>query len=116
MQLYNIHNFESGEVPRTLNSPRSLEACLRAGLDPSELIKVEREAFNERGLTEKMCDMKYEAFERKRQEKIKLVKREREAIIAYMNKTHNGPGSPNGANGAEQTGKKSSLVEIVSKK
>jgi len=115
MQLYNIHNFESGEAPRTLNSPRSLEACLRAGLDPSELLRQERESFDERGITEKMCDMKFNAFERKRHEKIKMVKREREAIIAYMNKTHNGPGSPNGTNGAEQTGKKSSLVEIVSR-
>ena len=104
MQMYNIHNFESGEAPRTLNSPRSLEACLRAGLDPSELLRQERESFDERGITEKMCDMKFNAFERKRHEKIK-----------YMNKTHNGPGSPNGTNGAEQTGKKSSLVEIVSR-
>ena len=32
-----IENFEDNDVTREINSPRSLESCLRSGLDPSEL-------------------------------------------------------------------------------
>ena len=32
--IITINNFEDGGVCRDINSPRSLEACLRSGLDP----------------------------------------------------------------------------------
>jgi len=33
--IIDINNFEDGGICRDINSPRSLEACLRSGLDPS---------------------------------------------------------------------------------
>ena len=36
--IITINNFEDGGVCRDINSPRSLEACLRAGLEPSGLL------------------------------------------------------------------------------
>eukprot|EP00607_Mallomonas_marina_P003977 CAMPEP_0182437984 /NCGR_PEP_ID=MMETSP1167-20130531/85427_1 /TAXON_ID=2988 /ORGANISM="Mallomonas Sp, Strain CCMP3275" /LENGTH=499 /DNA_ID=CAMNT_0024631117 /DNA_START=131 /DNA_END=1630 /DNA_ORIENTATION=+ len=75
-------NFDEGEV-REINSPRSLEACLRAGLDPHDLLAKPRAAFNSPKLTEAMVDEKYFTFERRRKEKIETVKSEREAIIQY---------------------------------
>ena len=67
MQLYSVNNFEQGDEVRPINSPRSLEACLRAGLDPSELLKLTRDDYATPGLSEKMIDIKYDALERKRQ-------------------------------------------------
>ena len=37
-QLVSLEDFLKGKKPRIINSPRSLEACLRQGLDPAELI------------------------------------------------------------------------------
>lgn len=65
--LISIDNFEDGENTREINSPRSLEACLRAGLDPSQLYPKSREAFVSKKLTKEMIDVKYDHFEKKRQ-------------------------------------------------
>lgn len=84
--LISILNFDdSGDGPE-INSPRSLEACLRAGYDPQELMMKKKNRFKEHGLTEEMIDIKYNQFERKRSEKIAAVVKEREAIIAYQEK------------------------------
>jgi hypothetical protein len=36
-QIKSVLNFEGSDRSEPINSPRSLEACLRAGFDPSEL-------------------------------------------------------------------------------
>ena len=78
-----IENFHEDGVTREINSPRSLEACLRVGLDPVELVPRSRNAFVSKDLTKQMIDIKYESFEKKRQDKIATVKAERNAIIQY---------------------------------
>lgn len=65
--LISVLNFEQAEGGAEINSPRTLEACLRAGYDPSELLPRQRRAFKEKGLTEEMIDIKFSTFERKRQ-------------------------------------------------
>ena len=65
--LVSVLNFEQAERGTEINSPRTLEACLRAGYDPSELLPKQRKDFKENGLTGEMIDIKYQAFERKRQ-------------------------------------------------
>lgn len=63
-----IHTFEQADnVRKEINSPRTLEACLRSGYDPAELRSKPRSFFKEAGLTEEMIDIKYNLFERKRQ-------------------------------------------------
>ena len=64
--LISIENFEDGENVREINSPRSLEACLRAGFDPKELYPKPRSSFRSKTLTKEMIDIKYETFEKKR--------------------------------------------------
>jgi hypothetical protein len=64
--LISIENFEVGDNIREINSPRTLEACLRSGLDPQELYPKSRSAFVSRKLTKEMIDIKFETFERKR--------------------------------------------------
>lgn len=66
--LFSIENFEEGGGKyREINSPRSLEACLRSGLDPAELCPRSKEYFRSKKLTEEMLRIKYETFENKRQ-------------------------------------------------
>jgi len=64
--VFSILNFEDGGVAREINSPRSLEACLRAGLDPLELIPKSKKEFYKKDLTEEMVTVKFESFEKKR--------------------------------------------------
>ena len=81
--LISIESFEDGENVREINSPRSLEACLRAGLDPSELYPKPKNRFKTKKLNDEMIGMKYEHFEKKRLDKIQLVKMERNIIMQY---------------------------------
>lgn len=65
--LFSVENFEENDTYREINSPRTLEACLRAGLDPSELYPKPRKKFVSKKLTEEMIDTKFDLFEKKRQ-------------------------------------------------
>lgn len=81
--LHSIENFCDGGIAQEINSPRTLEACLRLGLDPSELAPKSKSTYESKDLTAEMVNVKYEHFERKRNEKIFAVKTERESIIKY---------------------------------
>lgn len=120
MQLFSVNNFQSQTPPRPINSPRSLEGCLRAGLDPNDLLPKPKSSFNAPGLADRMLDIKYETYERKRNDNIALVKKEREAIIAYTERKNklNASGTHNmtAATSADQTNKKSAMVEVEEKR
>jgi hypothetical protein len=65
--LVSVENFEDANGRfREINSPRSLEACLRSGLDPSELYPRTKGALRERGLSPEKLEIKYTSFENKR--------------------------------------------------
>jgi hypothetical protein len=119
MQLFSVNNFQSQTPVRPINSPRSLEGCLRAGLDPNDLLPKPKESFKTPGLTDKMLDIKFETYERKRNESILLVKKERDAIIAYSERKQNLNASGShtmGGTGGEPTNKKSAMVEVEEKR
>lgn len=72
--LINVDNFEqSNGTYRDINSPRTLEACLRSGLDPSELYPRSKKHLKEKGLTPEMLDIKFNAFEDKRRGRMPLL-------------------------------------------
>ena len=94
---FSVLDFEKGRngMAAPITSPRSLDACLRAGYDPNELLPAFPEAFpksldGKRQLTKDEQMKRYEHFEARRVEKIRTVKEVREAIIKdYMAKnTH----------------------------
>lgn len=62
--IYTIHTFE--DAGREINSPRSLEACLRVGIDPSELGPRSVKSFSRKGLEEDLVLKLHENFEKKR--------------------------------------------------
>jgi hypothetical protein len=65
--LISVENFdEGGENYREINSPRTLESCLRSGLDPDELYPKPRRYFKEKNMPKEMLDIKFNFFEKKR--------------------------------------------------
>jgi hypothetical protein len=114
--IISIENFEDGGAAREMNSPRTLEACLRSGLDPKELAPKSRSSFLSKTLTKEMVDAKLAMFEKKRRDKINAVKQERNAIIKFaLRKDSSQPNNP------EQTGLlqpvkdgASNMIEMVS--
>lgn len=113
--LITVENFEdsgASEKYREINSPRSLEACLRSGLDPAELYPKPKNLFLRSlkssiratsPLTAEMMDIKFDSFNKKRSDKIAIVRAERTKIIQYAEKklfggtfTQTSPSSPKG--------------------
>jgi hypothetical protein len=116
--IVDINNFISGNEYKEINSPRSMEACLRQGLDPSELYPHEKESYRRKGMSDAMLNIAFANAERKRSTKLEDVKKERNAIVKYsMRASQSNPGSPNKDTKAgslpEPTGG-SNLVEQVS--
>jgi hypothetical protein len=80
-----LANFDAGRKrPPYLTSPRSLEACRRVGIDPSELLtKSKQEFLSEdcKGLDREAADIKYDRFLARRQVRFDLVSEERLKLI-----------------------------------
>mmetsp|Transcript_7259 Transcript_7259/g.7959 ORF Transcript_7259/g.7959 Transcript_7259/m.7959 type:complete len:524 (-) Transcript_7259:120-1691(-) len=117
--LISIDNFEeqNGRY-REINSPRTLEACLRSGLDPSELYPRPKTDFKDKSLTKEMLDIKYTTFQNKRLDKIALVRKERNAIISFAEKKNRSksPSGTRGDSGPIQTLTAAQLREAEAKK
>lgn len=64
-----------------INSPKSLEACRKEGIDPKELLHRPFKEFENSALRPEIAQMRYEYYENKRLELIKVIERERENII-----------------------------------
>jgi hypothetical protein len=69
--LISVDNFEepNGRY-REINSPRTLEACLRTGLDPTELYPRSKTEFKDGNISKEMLDIKYGTFQSKREGKV----------------------------------------------
>jgi hypothetical protein len=136
--LFSVENFEeSNGNYREINSPRTLEACLRAGLDPSELYPKPISEFNSKKISEEMIKIKYQAFQKKREgtfhlfsycsmqlvmciiliDKKNVVRTERNSIIQYALRKMAGHGTEGKDSAAASSpGKqpaKAGLIELV---
>ena len=74
-----------------INSPRSLEACERIGIKPSELYQLSHEDFKNKypdviSVSEKIYQYRYDAEEKLRLDTVKQVKEERLKIIEEKEK------------------------------
>lgn len=79
-----IEHFEADESNGPVNSPRSLEACLRLGYNPAELLPRPKADFRRPTFTEEMVSIAVANAEKKRLEKIQLVKLERSEIVRQL--------------------------------
>ena len=85
-----ILNADFTDKNTIINSPRSIEACLRLGIQTSELIQQNLEEFkishpDVRSLEPNMLKYRYNAAEKFRIQSINLIKKEREKIIDEAN-------------------------------
>ena len=67
-----------------INSPKSLEAWRREGIDPKELLHRPFKEFENSALRQEIAQMRYEYYENKRIELIKVIERERDNIISQL--------------------------------
>lgn len=70
-----------------VNTPRSLEACYREGIDPHELLYRPPEDFSEAGLSPRIQELNFKLFEDKRQESLALARKTRNALIQGLERS-----------------------------
>ncbi len=72
-----LENFDPHQTKARINSPRSLDACKRQGIDPNELLYVSMEEYKQRvkkrGLDPELLKIRWEHHEEKRKEKMKVL-------------------------------------------
>ena len=85
MALLSIENFNpKQQAPPYLTSPRSLEACKRRGIDPSELVERPEEVFLKGKITKaekEIAKQQYKHYEERRLAKVLEVQEERSRIL-----------------------------------
>ena len=79
-KLISIENFPLFERDRTVNTPLSLEACKREGIEPYELLHKPLEHFSDIHKSQEVQTMYYNFFENKRKLLIKTVKKTRKHL------------------------------------
>merc|ERR1712091_542070 len=89
-------------------SPRTLEACLHRGITMEELQPRDERTFRRGMESAEFTHRRYEFFEKRRQDKIALVK-SRRADLVRKSATHEGPGGLS-------TGEKRALEEAAKQK
>ena len=60
--------------PPLLTSPRSLEACMRQGIEPEELVFRYFDSFFEQGVPTDLQEIRWKHYEKKRLEKLAQVR------------------------------------------
>ncbi|KAK1928777.1 Reticulocyte-binding protein 2 a [Phytophthora citrophthora] len=95
----NVTVIDCAATGARINSPRSLEACRRMGIKPSELLTKTVVEFLDHGVNRKYslvekeaAVLRHEHFEQLRQQKLETVRAEREAILSGL-----GPAPPSTA-------------------
>ena len=79
--LVSIESEEAMEGTSMISSPRSVEACLRCGLSPQQLLSRSMESFAEVGLSKLRQRMRYEHEKEQRDDRVRRVLRMRKRIV-----------------------------------
>lgn len=78
-------------------SPKSIEACLRLGVDPLELAFRPASAFKKPGESEELGQLRFQHFEQLRQERLKALLEERKKLVEQSGGTDGASGSSGAA-------------------
>eukprot|EP00830_Metopus_es_P005800 TRINITY_DN15547_c0_g1_i2.p1 TRINITY_DN15547_c0_g1~~TRINITY_DN15547_c0_g1_i2.p1 ORF type:complete len:320 (+),score=111.91 TRINITY_DN15547_c0_g1_i2:115-1074(+) len=87
--IISLDNLEEQPIGATVNSPRSLDACKKEGIDPNDLIKKSLESFADKGVTEKVKEMRFKFHEKKRKEMLTTAIKARDKMIGRKRTTSN---------------------------
>lgn len=82
MKFFTAEDIDDHEVKLVVNSPRSVEACMREGIKPKDLLFVPEEEFIIQGMPDDIKQMHFAFFEAKRKELLYNVRRTRKNIIS----------------------------------
>lgn len=80
-KVVSLENLEEHEERLVVNTPRSLEACFKEGIEPEELLYIPPDKFKQPGLSPRIQQLHYEFFESKRKETLDAVKAARESMM-----------------------------------
>ena len=85
-KLTSVENANFKNKRSVINSPRTLQACFKLGIEPSELYQITMDEFkllnpDVRHLPQDMIQFRYDAEEKYRNDSIEQVKAERQKII-----------------------------------
>lgn len=78
-----LENFDPCDRTKRINTPRSLEACKRQGIEPNELYYISKAevAKQDKTANKKIIEIRYEHFEEKRKEKVRILLEEWESVM-----------------------------------
>jgi len=111
-EVVSIDNFGGRDL---INSPRSLEACLRSGYDPQELLIRDEKSFARRNEAAEVTQMRAEHFERKRMQKVEMVMEERRVIVDFLDEQDAAAAPETGGGGGDGEGAKSAVEQMKEK-
>jgi len=81
---FSLQDVGTDKIYQCPSTPRSIEACERQGVDPSELIFKELEVFKaEPGVTPKIAKMRHQFYEKDRARKVHDVMVEYKSILSH---------------------------------
>lgn len=87
--MISIETFNSDQPKADLiNSPRSVEACKKLGINPQELVYKHFDQIKVQGMDPKKIELQWAHLENKRKEKISLVANERRNLIEMEQNGH----------------------------
>lgn len=79
----NVEDIDDYEQTAVVNSPRSIEACLREGIRPEDLLYLPPSEFANDQNPQELNDLHYDYFEAKRKDLLVNVRKTRKKIIAH---------------------------------
>jgi hypothetical protein len=80
-RIVSLENLDEFEEKLVVNTPRSLEACFKEGVEPEELLYIPIEKFQQPGLSPRIQKLHYDFFESKRKETLQAVRQARDSLI-----------------------------------
>jgi hypothetical protein len=86
MKYTTVEDIDDMETEALINSPRSLEACMREGITPNDLLHIPESHFNMSTFPKSLKHIHYEFYEAKRKELLYNVRKIRKELIT---KQHN---------------------------
>mmetsp|Transcript_44993 Transcript_44993/g.97732 ORF Transcript_44993/g.97732 Transcript_44993/m.97732 type:complete len:604 (-) Transcript_44993:40-1851(-) len=78
----NLENLDEFDPRAEIETPRSLLACAREGIDPQELVYTDTERFEEPGLPTRIATLRHDFVEAYRQDLLAIARRARVAVLA----------------------------------
>ena len=114
--LISLDNCDFSNKSNVLNSPRSIEACLRLGIERAELYQLSMDEFKKKypevkNLSDELIKLRYDAEEKFRNDTIKQAQEERNKIISENEKNKKNENKENNNNDEQPQNKDDDITK-----